>query len=123
MKIAINADDFGLSESFNQGILSAAKSGLLASASIRVNGTAYIDAISNIAPKIPNVKIGLHLNIVEGKSSRQVHSRDLLCRADGSYRLEFFSLLIKSLYSKRLMIEIEADFRDQIETAIRDLKK
>jgi predicted glycoside hydrolase/deacetylase ChbG (UPF0249 family) len=122
MKITINADDFGLSEGFNQGILLAGSGGLLASTSIRVNGTAYRDALLNIVPNIPNVKIGLHLNIVEGYSTRRVEQGEILCRKDGSYRLEFFSFLIKTLYSKKLMAEIEKDFRNQIEIALRDFK-
>ena len=119
--VVLHADDLGLTLGFNEGILVCATKGLLTSTCVRVNGAAYHDAVNRIIPQIPHVSIGLHLNIVEGRSTRQVIGQnEILCRPDGSYRQGFVSLLINS-FKPTFLAEVEADFRDQIERALKDL--
>ena len=99
----------------------AAKNGCLTSACIRVNGAAYREAVTSVVPDIPHIGIGLHLNIVEGKSTRRnIGGNEILCESDGSYRLRFLGLRA-NCGDKRLMAEIRDDFRDQIEIALADL--
>ena len=43
--LVVNADDFGLSESINRGILSASRDGILRSTSLMPNGAAFEDAV------------------------------------------------------------------------------
>ena len=121
VKIVLHADDLGLSLSFNEGVLASATHGLLTSTCIRVNGTAYRDAIDRVMPSMPHVAVGLHLNIVEGRSTRKhIGANETLCAPDGTYRLGFLSLL---RHSKKpsFLAEVDADFRDQIERARKDL--
>ena len=121
VKIVLHADDLGLSLGFNEGILASATHGLLTSTCIRVNGTAYRDAIDRVIPSMPHVAVGLHLNIVEGRSTREhIGANETLCAPDGTYRLGFFSLLRHSR-NPSFLAEVEADFRDQIERARKDL--
>jgi len=120
-KIILHADDLGLSLSFNEGIIVASQKGYLTSTCIRVNGAAYQHAIKEVIPKIPHIGIGLHLNIVEGKSNRtNIKSNEILCQLDGKYRLGFFNLFRKRK-CPQLLAEIEADFRNQIEIVLSDL--
>ena len=44
--LVMHADDLGLCQAFNAGIREAAINGLLASTCIRVNGTAFEEAIN-----------------------------------------------------------------------------
>ena len=120
-RIILNADDLGLSLDLNEGVRQAAKNGCLTSACIRVNGAAYREAVTSVVPDIPHIGIGLHLNIVEGKSTRRnIGGNEILCESDGSYRLRFLGLRA-NCGDKRLMAEIRDDFRDQIEIALADL--
>jgi methionyl-tRNA formyltransferase len=120
--VIIHTDDLGLSLGFNEGILESACQGLLTSTSIRVNGTAYKDAVERIVPRIGHVAVGLHLNIVEGRSTRfSIGPREHLCQPNGNYRLGFGSLW-RLRNNKQLLHEIELDFRDQIERSMRDLR-
>jgi predicted glycoside hydrolase/deacetylase ChbG (UPF0249 family)/folate-dependent phosphoribosylglycinamide formyltransferase PurN len=121
-KVIFHADDLGLSLGFNEGILDAALNGLLTSTCIRVNGAAYADAIARVVPALRRhgVGIGLHLNIVEGKSSKRSVAGAKLCDSDGRYRLGFAKLWLHSR-DRELLGEIEADFREQIERALADL--
>ena len=63
-KIIINADDYGLSNSFNNGIEKAYLEGFLTSTSIRTNGKNYskkrMDALKE---RCPDLGLGLHFNI------------------------------------------------------------
>jgi predicted glycoside hydrolase/deacetylase ChbG (UPF0249 family)/folate-dependent phosphoribosylglycinamide formyltransferase PurN len=120
-KLILHADDLGLTLGFNDGILEAAMLGNLTSTCIRTNGAAYDDAIKRILPKIPQIAVGLHLNIVEGKSTRtSIGSNELLCDPDGTYKQGFGGLL-RHRRNEKFIGEIELDFRDQIERAVKDL--
>ncbi|MBQ7977052.1 MAG: ChbG/HpnK family deacetylase [Clostridia bacterium] len=67
MKLIINADDFGLSESVNRGIVDCYKEGLISSTSIMMN-TPYTDQAIELAKKHDIKNIGIHLNLTYGKS-------------------------------------------------------
>ena len=67
-KFILNADDFGMSDSYNQAVLEGYSFGLLKSASLCANGEAFDNAINNIIPNCPNLSVGVHLNIIKGKS-------------------------------------------------------
>jgi chitin disaccharide deacetylase len=119
--LVVHADDLGLSREFNQGIRLAATHGVLTSTCIRTNGPAFEDAVHEIIPDCPTLGVGLHLNIVEGRSARrQVPRSSPLCSSDGSYQATFAQLLWRQR-DHALIEEVERDFRDQIETALRIL--
>ncbi len=67
MKLILNADDFGLSPSVNQGIVDCFKEGLITSASMMMN-TPYTDDAIKLAKKHKLKNIGIHLNLTYGKS-------------------------------------------------------
>lgn len=64
--VIINADDFGLSEGINKGIVKAFRDGLLTSTSLMVNMPGFEDAISLIREN-PDLSLGIHINIIRGK--------------------------------------------------------
>ncbi|WGV28817.1 hopanoid biosynthesis-associated protein HpnK [Halotia branconii] len=63
----INGDDFGFSQSVNQGIIQAHKQGVLTSTSLMVTGDAAKEAIA-LARNHPNLAVGLHLVLVCGRA-------------------------------------------------------
>lgn len=69
MKIIINADDFGLSEGVNEGIIKSHRDGVVLSTTIMANGPAYEQAIS-LANANPHLGVGIHLVATFGKPLR-----------------------------------------------------
>lgn len=66
MKLIINADDFGLSESINDGIISGIKKGCITSTSIMANMDFAKDAVKKVLRN--NIScVGLHINLTMGK--------------------------------------------------------
>jgi chitin disaccharide deacetylase len=72
-ELIVNADDFGLSDGVNAGILRAHRDGIVTSASLMVRGHAAT-RVGELAVAYPTLSIGLHLDIAEWE------------RRDGSWR-------------------------------------
>jgi hopanoid biosynthesis associated protein HpnK len=64
-RLIVTADDFGLSESVNEGVERAHRNGVLTSASLMVAGPAAADAVRR-AKAMPALRVGLHLVAIEG---------------------------------------------------------
>lgn len=62
--LIVNADDFGLSEGVNRGIIRAHEQGIVTSASLMVRGPAAAEA-ARYAHTHPRLSIGLHLDLAE----------------------------------------------------------
>ena len=63
-QLIVHADDFGISESVNNGIMRAHREGILTSTSIIANGSAFAHALS-LARQTPTLDIGVHLTLTE----------------------------------------------------------
>lgn len=111
-KFILNADDFGMSKAFNRAVLNGYNNGFLTSASICANGKAFNAAVNEILPECPDLGIGIHLNIIEGRSLTKA---PLLTNKRGKFNKGFIQLLLNSNNSEFLS-QIEYEFRTQIET-------
>jgi predicted glycoside hydrolase/deacetylase ChbG (UPF0249 family) len=121
--LIVEADDLGLCRSLNAGIRAAAAGGVLTSTCIRVNGAAFEEAVAEVVPEFPALGLGVHLNIVEGATTRPtVPHGSPLVDPGGGYRMSFPALLWRQR-DRRLLAEIEADYRHQIETALARLPR
>jgi len=65
-RLIVNGDDLGYSENRNRGIIEAYQRGILTSASLLANGDAFLHAV-NAVRDLPDLDIGLHLNLSEGQ--------------------------------------------------------
>lgn len=63
-RLIVNADDFGLSEGVNRGIVRAHEEGIVTSASLMVRGPAAAGAADD-ARRHPRLSVGLHLDLGE----------------------------------------------------------
>ena len=63
--LVVTADDFGLSEAVNAAVEDAHRRGILSAASLMVGGPAAADAVAR-ARRLPNLRVGLHLVLVDG---------------------------------------------------------
>lgn len=116
--LVLHADDLGLCQAFNQGIRAAATRGCLTSTCVRVNGTAFEQAIRETLPCIEGIGLGVHLNLTEGRTTlKRVNKASPIHSGDGTYRLSY-SQLLRRARSRSVLREIERDLRDQIEIAL-----
>jgi predicted glycoside hydrolase/deacetylase ChbG (UPF0249 family) len=65
-RIIINADDFGLTAPVNEAVAKAALEGVLSSATIMANMPGFEEAVK-IAKSVPQLGVGVHLNLLRGK--------------------------------------------------------
>jgi len=89
--LVVNADDFGLSESANTGILEAHTSGIVTSASLVVTTTA-LDHALNLAAHAPDLGLGLHFSLSAGRSAAPHTAVPRLTDDDGYLACRFTSL-------------------------------
>src|SRR3977135_2131120 len=65
-RLIVNADDFGLTENVNRGILDAHREGIVPSRTLLANGMAFESAVA-AGKRFHRLGIGVHLNLSEGK--------------------------------------------------------
>lgn len=114
----LNADDFGLTQNHNQAVLEGYINGFLTSASLCANGEAYENAVHDILPDCSNLGIAAHLNIMEGKALTDCN---LLTDINGNF-IGSYWLLLFNRKNKKLLSQIETEFRAQIEKIQKDTK-
>lgn len=117
-KFIFNADDFGMSEDFNKAVLEGYNDGFLTSASLCANGPSFSAAINDIIPECNSLGIGVHLNIIEGKSLTNCPT---LTDKNGVFNKGYLYLILNS-YNKDFLSQIENEFRAQIEQIINKVK-
>jgi len=114
-KFVLNADDFGMNAAFNTAVKEGYECGILKSASLVANGEAFEEAVKKIIPQCEGLGVGVHLNIIEGKSL--LSDLTELTDSNGNFNNSYIKLLIKSYGSKKniFLKQIEDEFRAQIE--------
>ena len=116
-QLIINADDFGISENVNLAIVDGYKNGFLTSTTIMANAPAFEHAVS-LLPEIEGISIGAHLNVIEFSTLKNsIKNTSLLYDNNGNYNNGFIQLLLKS-FNKDFLVEVEEDFRLQIEAIL-----
>ena len=111
LKKIFNADDFGISKGVNAAIVEAYNDGILNSASLMVNQKYASEAV-DLATQMPNLKLGLHLNLTNEYPAAPKEKIPLLVDKNGKLKNGFVNLLILSFLHP-------FDFAKQIETEIR----
>ncbi|HUJ16299.1 MAG TPA: hopanoid biosynthesis-associated protein HpnK [Thermoanaerobaculia bacterium] len=66
-RLIVTADDFGLSVAVNEAIERAHTNGVLTSASLMMAEAAADDAVAR-ARRLPSLRVGLHVSVVDGRS-------------------------------------------------------
>jgi hopanoid biosynthesis associated protein HpnK len=115
--VVINADDFGLCEGVNKGIVKAHTEGVLTSATIMANMPTASEAVE-IAKNLPSLGVGVHLNITDGKPLSKEPCVKYLLDSQGEFRRSAGKLALISIVSSTTRKAIEAEFSAQIQWAI-----
>src|SRR5439155_6174574 len=83
--LIVTADDFGLSREVNEAVAAAHRNGILTAASLMVGERHCADAVA-IARRLPDLRIGLHLVLVEGRPVLPASSLGELVDRTGRFR-------------------------------------
>lgn len=110
-KLIINADDFGYSIGHNEAVKLGYESGIVTSSSIITNMEGFEHALKEILPSIQTPDLGFHFNIMEGKS---ITNPQYLCDSNGYFNNSYLKLILQS-HDKKVLKQIEEEFRAQIE--------
>ena len=111
MKLIINADDFGITQSANESIMDLAKLGVLSSTTVMTNMPHAGDVMKLL--DIANIGIGLHINLTQGKPVSDPQLIPSLVDANGFFLEKAgFEKSIKSGGIKKddIKTEIKAQF-------------
>lgn len=84
--LIVNADDLGLSDGVTEGIVRAWRDGVVTSTSAMVNIDGAPERISAVHADHPDLPIGLHLNITDGRPVLPPGRVPTLVGADGRFR-------------------------------------
>ena len=115
LKIIFNADDFGISRGVNAAIIEAHTKGILNSTSLMINQEFAAEAVA-AAKQMPNLEIGLHLNLTNEKPAADPTKIPLLVGTDGKLKNGFVNLLLLSLlHPKEFAAQIETEIRAQVQ--------
>ncbi len=112
--LIVNADDFGLTEGVNQGILDVHRRGLVTSTSLLANGAAFHSAVV-LARNTPALGVGIHLNLTDGQPIAPPSEIPSLLNAAHTFASTTAQLARHLLVGTVQLAHIEREFRAQIE--------
>jgi hopanoid biosynthesis associated protein HpnK len=112
-QLIVTADDFGAAREVNDAVEAAHLSGILTAASLMVGGSAATDAVVR-ARRMPSLRVGLHLVLVDGRPLLPVSSVPDLVDASGHFRSNMAgsgaSMFFNPCARAQLAAEIYAQF-------------
>ncbi len=115
-RLIINADDFGFSVGVTDGILRAHQEGILTSTTLMA-GMPDAQRAVGLALDTPSLGVGMHLCLTQGAPL----SKNLSAIVDSSNRFPptVGKLLARLLINRRAVTEVEREWSNQIEFALR----
>ncbi len=112
-RVIVNGDDFGLAVPVNEAIIEAHCRGVLTTASLMVGAAAATDAVER-ARRVPTLRVGLHVVLVEGDSILPPQAIPDLVNARGEFSdhpaCSGFKYALKPGIRKQLEAEIRGQF-------------
>lgn len=111
-EIIFSADDFGLTESVNEAVERAHRDGVLTQASLMVAAPAATDAIER-ARRLPDLRVGLHLVLVEGDSMLGHAALPTITDAEGRFGSDQVARGFRYFASPAARRELAAEIRAQ----------
>jgi predicted glycoside hydrolase/deacetylase ChbG (UPF0249 family) len=116
-KVIINADDFGLVQGVNRGIVKAHQEGILTSATLMTNMPGFEEAVL-LAGENPELGIGVHLNILRGQPVSPTERVRSLLSKEHRFVPSVSSLLRRIILKRVNLDEVKREFRAQVEKVL-----
>jgi len=112
--LIVNADDLGWTEGVNRGIAEAHRRGIVTSASLLANGSAFASGVE-LARTTPGLGVGVHLNLSDGQPVAERELVTTLLNDRGEFAGRPESLLMRLARRSVLLSEIEQEWEAQIQ--------
>jgi predicted glycoside hydrolase/deacetylase ChbG (UPF0249 family) len=113
VNLIVNADDFGISEAVNRGIVEAHDRGIVTSTSIMATGPKFEHAVE-LARLRPSLAVGVHLVLTEHRPLIGAASAASLVRPDGAFEPHLKQLLTKRMRGRVSLAEVRRELDEQI---------
>lgn len=107
--LIVNADDFGLDEKVNEGIIEAYQRGIVTSTSILANGSAFEHGVRLLKDN-PGLGVGVHLALVAGRPLGKWQT----IVVGGEFYPDYHSFFRRYLTGRISLQEIKEEWRLQI---------
>jgi hopanoid biosynthesis associated protein HpnK len=111
-RLIVCADDFGLDEAVNAAVEAASRDGILTCASLMVGAPAAADAVAR-ARRLPRLKVGLHLVLVDGKPVLPAAEVPDLVDERGAFDDNMLRAGVRFFFSVRARRQLAAEIREQ----------
>ena len=112
-RLIVNADDFGLTENVNRGILDAYRDGIVTSTTLMANGMAFESAVA-AGKQFHRLGVGVHLNLSEGEPVSDALKIPTLVDRCGRLHMTPARLWAEIAAGRAILPEIEVELRAQI---------
>jgi hopanoid biosynthesis associated protein HpnK len=120
-RLIVTADDFGAGEPVNVAIERAHREGVLTAASLMVGASGAADAVER-ARRLPSLRVGLHLVLVEGRPVLPPARVSRLVDASGRFRSDMAlagaRMFFDPVAREQLAAEIDAQFEAFAKTGL-----
>jgi hopanoid biosynthesis associated protein HpnK len=113
-KLIVNADDFGLTEGVNRGIIDGHRSGTITSTTLMANGMAFDSAVA-ASSTVPRLGVGVHLNLTQGRPASFPSKVSSIVTSEGSFYPSPGILARRLLMRQVKPRDVETELRSQIE--------
>ncbi|HVY66604.1 MAG TPA: ChbG/HpnK family deacetylase [Gammaproteobacteria bacterium] len=112
LRLIVNADDFGMTEDVNRGVVEAHERGIVTSASIMATGPAFEHAVT-LAKSYPTLDVGVHLTLTEQRPLTGAAAVSLV-GPDGRFPPHLVQFAGRHLRGKVRLAEVRAELDAQI---------
>jgi len=116
-RVIFTADDFGLSPSLNAAVALAHRTGVLGCASLMPAAPAAAQALA-LARELPELSLGVHLTLVQGRSVLPPHAIPRLVDAQGSFPHDPVRAGWRYYFQPDLLPEIHRELKAQVEVIL-----
>ena len=112
-RLIVNADDFGLTSGVNRAILEAHNRGIVTSATLMANSSAFSEAVT-LSQSAPDLSVGCHVVLVDGSPVSDPNSLPSLLGRDGKFHDSLTTFARLALQGKLDADQIEMEVVSQI---------
>jgi hopanoid biosynthesis associated protein HpnK len=113
-RLIVNADDFGNSPSINRAVIDAHRTGILTTASLMVNGEAFLEAVA-LARQNPRLGVGLHLTLVCGRATLSPKEIPGLVDPSGTFSNNAVNTGFRLFFQRSLVAQLQQEIAAQFE--------
>lgn len=111
-RLIVTADDFGLAVPVNEAVERAHLHGILSTASLMVAAPQSADAVER-ARRLPNLRVGLHVVLVNGRPALPPGRLPDLVDAQGRFSSDLFAAGVRYFFKPGVRAQLEAEIREQ----------